>query len=66
MMRRSMVESSHCKLSIRKQCALLEVNRSGVYHCHKGETTFNLTLMRQMDEWILEDPTRCDWHGRSV
>lgn len=33
------------------------VNRSGVYHCHVGETPFNLSLMRQMDEWYLEDPT---------
>lgn len=56
-MRRSMIEFSHSTLSVRKQCELLAINRSGVYHCHKGESDFNLVLMRQMDEWILEDPT---------
>jgi len=35
----------------------LGVNRGGVYHCRVGESSFNLSLMRQMDEWYLEDPT---------
>lgn len=56
-MRRSMIESSNSSLSIRRQCELVSVNRSGVYHHSKGESTFNLALMRQMDEWMLDDPT---------
>jgi putative transposase len=52
-----MIEPTHTKLSIRKQCGVLSINRSGVYYCHKDESTLNLVLMRQMDEWMLEDPT---------
>ncbi len=56
-MRRSFVESKHRRLSIRKQCNLLNIHRSGVYYEAQPESDLNLGLMRQMDEWMLEDPT---------
>ena len=45
------------KLSVRKQCAILEVSRSSFYHKPLGETSINLKLMRTMDRLFLEDPT---------
>lgn len=55
-MRRSMVEKSS-DLSIRKQCDLLDIHRSGIYHQAQKESAFNVSLMNQMDKWVLEDPT---------
>ncbi|MCP4486356.1 MAG: IS3 family transposase [Gammaproteobacteria bacterium] len=52
-----MIEPSGNSLSVRRQCELVSVNRSGIYHQSKGESAFNLALMRQMDEWMLDDPT---------
>ena len=45
------------KMSIRKQCDLLGINRSGVYYYSKGENKENLRAMRLMDQHILEEPT---------
>lgn len=56
-MRRSFIEPKHRELSIRSQCDLLNIHRSGVYYEPQPESDFNLSLMRQMDEWMLEDPT---------
>lgn len=52
-----MVEPGHETLSLRKQCELLEVNRSRVYYEPAEENEENLDLMRRMDELYLEDPT---------
>ena len=57
MIRRSFVDGSHPQISVRKQCELFNIHRSGVYHQAQGESDFNLSLMRKMDEWVLEDPT---------
>lgn len=56
-MLRSMIDPWNDSLSVRKQCDLLDIHRSGVYYAHQGENSFNLMLMRKMDEWMLEDPT---------
>jgi len=45
------------KLSIRRQCSLLEINRSSVYYRPKGERQENLEIMRKMDEKHLLRPT---------
>jgi putative transposase len=45
------------KLSIRKQCGLLGVNRSSYCHKEKPESDQNLSVMRLMDERHLEHPT---------
>lgn len=52
----SLMESK-CSLSIRRQSKLLSVHRSNFYYKPVGESDLNLTLMRQMDELFLSDPT---------
>ena len=44
------------KLSIVRQCELLEIHRSGTYFKPKGESELNLELMRLMDEHYLHHP----------
>ena len=45
------------KLSIRKQCRLLQISRSSLYYEPKGEPEQNLKIMEKMDQHILEEPT---------
>jgi len=45
------------KLSIRRQCELLSVNRSNVYYKSVVESPENLSIMRLMDEHYLDHPT---------
>lgn len=47
--RRALVEKKS-KLSVVRQCELLDIHRSGVYYRPKGETALNLELMRLIDE----------------
>lgn len=53
---RSMVDTSH-ELSIRSQCRLLGIHRSGLYYAPAGESEENLALMRLLDERHLNHPT---------
>ncbi|MDD3944476.1 MAG: IS3 family transposase [Bacteroidales bacterium] len=46
------------KVSIRKQCELLGVNRSKVYYQPVPEDSEDLELMRDMDEEFLKHPTK--------
>ncbi|HEY5587902.1 MAG TPA: IS3 family transposase [Candidatus Paceibacterota bacterium] len=48
--------SKESTLSVRKQCKLLEINRSSVYYKPKGESIENLNIMRIMDEHYMEYP----------
>ena len=43
-------------ISIARQCELLSVNRSGFYYRLKGESEYNLTLMRLIDEQYTATP----------
>lgn len=45
------------QLSIRRQCELLDINRSTVYFQPKGEGEENLCIMRLLDERHLDHPT---------
>lgn len=54
--RRNLVDNRH-SLSIRKQCDLLSVHKSGIYYAPKGEKQENLEIMRLMDEHYLKHPT---------
>ena len=45
------------RLSIRKQCNLLSISRSGLYYAPLGEKQENLSIMRIMDEHYLKHPT---------
>ncbi len=51
-----MIERDRPGLSIVRQCALLSLNRSGVYHRPAPESPLNLSLMRLIDEQFLETP----------
>ena len=54
--RRAMIEPGHPKLSLSRQCHLLRVSRSSVYHRPKGESAENLGLMRRINELFLKYP----------
>jgi len=54
--RRGLVEPGHATLSVRRQCALLGLNRSSWYYEPVAETAANLALMRQLDEQYLRTP----------
>lgn len=51
-----MVEPSNDNLSIKAQCALLSISRSGWYYDPKGPSPLNLKLMRLIDEQFLITP----------
>ena len=51
-----MLEPGHPKLSLSRQCRLLRVSRSSVYHRPKGESAENLALMRRIDKLFLDHP----------
>jgi len=54
--RREMIEASHPDLSIVRQCALLQISRSGHYYRPIGESEAKLALMRLIDEAFLDCP----------
>lgn len=45
------------KLSIRRQCELVDISRSLLYYLPKGEPEENLRIMRKIDELYMEDAT---------
>ena len=51
-----MVDREHPKLPIVRQCALLGVSRSSLYHRPQGASEADLSLMRGMDRQYLETP----------
>ena len=50
------MEPGHAEISLRRQCALLGVNRSGLYYEPVGESQENLMLMRLIDEEYTRHP----------
>jgi putative transposase len=57
--RRPLIDVGHPELSVRRQCALLGLNRSSFYYEPAGETPENLRLMRLIDEPY----TACPFYG---
>ncbi len=53
---RLLVDRQHGEISIRRQCELLELNRSGLYYEPLGESEENLRLMRLLDEQYTKAP----------
>ena len=43
------IEPGHSKLSLRKQCGLLGINRSGLYYRPVGINDYTLVLMHELD-----------------
>lgn len=54
--RRAEIDVRDGDLSIVRQCELLSINRSTLYYKPRGESDFNLKLMRCMDEIYLDHP----------
>lgn len=54
--RRSLIEPQHKKLSMRRQCSLLEVHRSGLYYQPVKDSPYNLELMNQIDGLYTKRP----------
>ena len=50
------IEPEYDKLSIRKQCALLDLNRSSWYYQPAEADPYNLLLMRELDEQYTKTP----------
>jgi putative transposase len=48
--RRALLDRDHAALSIRRQCALLGVARSGIYRAPRPANDNDLVLMRRLDE----------------
>jgi putative transposase len=44
------------KLSISRQCQLLDINRSTVYYKPAGESELNLKIMFEIDKRLIETP----------
>jgi putative transposase len=51
-----LIEPDHPRLSVRRQCELLGLNRSSYYHEPAKETDEDLRLMRRIDEQYLKTP----------
>ena len=51
-----MIEPKHPVLSVRRQCDLLDLARSGLYYKVRGESPENLGLMRLIDEAYTRRP----------
>ena len=54
--RREKIDPKHKRLSVVRQCALLQISRSGHYYRPRGESGDALALMRLIDEAFLESP----------
>jgi putative transposase len=54
--KRSCIDAKHPQLSVRRQCELLELNRSSLYYEPLGESAENVALMRRIDEQYLKTP----------
>lgn len=54
--RRNKVVKSHPRLSLAQQCKLLKIHRSGLYYKPRGESSYNLRLMKEIDTHFLEHP----------
>ena len=54
--REKKLDREHPRLSIRRQCTLLSLARSGVYRERKGTSPEELVVMRKIDELFLSHP----------
>ena len=51
-----MIRRDHSELSLSRQCRLLSISRSSLYHEAKGESAGSLELMRRIDGLFLKYP----------
>lgn len=51
-----MIDKNNLDTSVRRQCALLSLNRSSVYYDPRPESDLNEHLMRRLDEFYTAHP----------
>src|SRR3989304_5242983 len=55
--RKELIDHGSKSMSVRRQCDVLQVNRSSLYYKPVGESKENLRLMHLMDRIFTKDPT---------
>jgi putative transposase len=54
--KRKAIEPGHKKITICRQCELLELNRGSLYYKEKGESEYNEQLMKLIDKQYVKTP----------
>jgi putative transposase len=54
--KRQKVVKTHPGLSLKEQCNILSIHRSGLYYKPKGESLLNLKLMEAIDRYFIDHP----------
>jgi putative transposase len=54
--KRALIEPGHPDISLRRQCELIDLDRSTYYYVLAGESALNLRLMRLIDAQYLKTP----------
>ncbi|MEZ5196426.1 MAG: IS3 family transposase [Bacteroidales bacterium] len=54
--KRQNVVKNHPRLSLKEQCTILSIHRSGLYYKPKGESLLNLRLMESIDRQFIDHP----------
>jgi len=54
--RQALISVEHSRLSVVRQCELVDISRSSYYYTPSGESEFNLELMGEIDRQFLETP----------
>jgi len=56
--KRKMIDRGHSKISITKQCKLLNINRSSLYYKPAKTSSLNLKLAKEIDKHYLKHPDK--------
>ena len=54
--RKALISVEHSRLSVVRQCELVDISRSSYYYTPSGESEFNLELMGEIDRQFLKTP----------
>jgi len=54
--RKKLVEKENKTISLRKQCEILDISRSGLYYEPKAESKYNIELMNMIDKEYTDHP----------
>ena len=57
--RKALISSKDARLSVVRQCTLVDISRSSYYYISSGESELNLKLMGEIDRQYLQTP----WYG---
>jgi putative transposase len=54
--RKALISVESSRLSVMRQCELVDISRSSYYYTPSGESEFNLKVMSEIDHQFLETP----------